>query len=167
MSDIIVELTKKLAVSGFLETRALLYMDIMILFLSILPLFFALSIFFAMRGYYRVHKATQIALFLVSIAMLGFFAYIVHYQHGFDTLLLKSSIAPNQATLFLVVHIIIALTTVILWFFTLMYGIEDSKRRALPGVYSQSHKRSGRRVFLGIFLTSLSSIALYWLFFVS
>ena len=167
MSEFLVNLIEKLTVSGFLETRAFLYMDIMVTFLASLPFLLGISIMFAMKDHFKLHKFTQTLLFSLTVLILGLFAYIVHYQQGFDFLLKSSSIDTQQASLFLMLHVIIAISTTILWFFALIYGISDRKRRALPGVYSASHRKSGRRVFLGVLLTSLTSVGVYWMLFVA
>jgi len=167
MSEYLIMIVDILTKAGFLETRAPLYMDIMVSFLASLPILIGISILFAMRRYYKLHKFMQVLFFLLTFLVLGFFAYIVHYQEGFDNLLLKSSIDPTQGLILLTIHILIAISTITLWMFTLVYAIEDRKRRALPGVYSESHRKSGRRVFLGILLTSFSAVAVYWMLFMA
>jgi len=167
MSEDFIVVVDMLTKAGFLETRASLYMDIMVSFLASLPFLIGLSIIFAMKRYHKLHKFTQVLFFILTSSILAFFAYIVHYQEGFDTLLKSSNIDPTHALLFLIVHIVIAISTITLWMFTLLYAIEDKKRRALPGVYSDSHRRAGRRVFLGILFTSLTAVGVYWMLFVA
>lgn len=150
---------------GFLETRAPLYMDVLISFLAVLPIFIAISIMFAINKYFKVHKFTQVLLFLLTLLASAFFSYVVHYEKGFDALILQSSIDSRFAFSFLVIHAIIAISTIVLWFFTLRHAIEDRKRKALPGMYSVTHKKAGKRLFLGIFLSSLSAVVLYWILF--
>ena len=167
MSNEIKSLIEGFSTLGFLETKAPLYMDIVVSYLAALPFLVAFSIFLAARGNLRLHQLTQTLLFLLTFSILSLFAYTVHYHLGLDALLSKTTMPHDQAIILLFAHITIALLTMFSWLLTLVYAISDRKRRALPGVYSRTHKRSGKRVFFGIFLTSLSAVALYWMFFVA
>ena len=77
---------------------------------------------------------------------------------GFNALMDGSSVAHNYALMVLILHIIIATITLIVWFITL---IRVKKFLAL-GI----HKKLGRISFVGIVLTSLSGIWVYLLLFV-
>ncbi len=150
---------------GFLKTRAPLYIDIIISILILSPLLSGLSIWFAIRKLLKLHQFTQFLLFFFMVITLGLFAYGIHFKEGFNLLLEKSAIDNLQAVIILFAHILISTTTVILWIFALIYAVSDKKRRALPGLYSESHARTGRRVFVGIILTAFSSLAIYWMLF--
>jgi uncharacterized membrane protein YozB (DUF420 family) len=165
MSESLLNIVNMLQTAGFLETRASLYMDIIITFMGMLPIMIGLSIFMAKRGSLKTHQFLQLLFFFLTLIFLGLFAYTVHYLLGLTLLLEESSFSSLQIFTLLFVHIFIGITTMVMWFFTLIYAFADKKRKALPGVYSESHRKSGRRVFLGIFLTSLSAIALYGVFF--
>lgn len=157
---------EQLLVLGFWQTRAPLYMDLIVSFLAILPILSGISILFAIKQKLELHQCTQFLLFFLTLISLGLFSYIVHYNKGFEFLLQESSIDSKIAFIVLFFHIIISFTTLVLWTFALMYALSDRKRRALPGIYSPSHSKSGKRVFKSILLTSLTSIALYWVLYV-
>jgi len=165
MSEFIVSLVEKLSVAGFLETRASLYMDIVVSFLVALPFLVAFSIFLAARKNLKLHQFMQGLLLFSTTFILAFFAYIVHYYEGLENLLQQSTISRDQGLLLLATHIIIAVITLLSWTLTFFYASSDRRRRALPGVYSATHKRAGRNVFLGILLTSVSAIIVYWMLF--
>ena len=165
MSEFIVSLIEKLSVAGFLETRASLYMDIVVSFLVALPFLVLFSIFLAVKRNFKLHQLTQGLLLLSTMLILAFFAYIVHYYEGLGSLLQQSTISRDQALLLLATHIIIAVITLLSWTLTFFYALSDRRRRALPGVYSTTHRRAGRNVFLGILLTSVSAVAVYWMLF--
>jgi len=167
MEEFLPVMLQALSVPGFLETRALLYMDIIVSYLALLPILSGMSIFLAIRGCLKSHQFTQTLLFILSLVALFSFAWIVFYQEGFDALLELSSIDYNKAMVVLIFHSIVSVITVTLWMFTLMYALADKKRRALPGVYSESHAKSGRRIFKGIVLISFSSVGLYWILFIA
>lgn len=158
---------EELSILGFWGTRAPLYMDMIVSFLAILPILSGISIFWAIKGQLKLHQISQFSLFFLTLIALTSFAYIVHYQKGFEALVQESSIGSSTALLLLVIHIIISVTTLTLWLFTLLYALSDKKRRALPGLYSSTHKQSGKRVFNGVLLISLSSIGIYWVLFIA
>lgn len=167
MDEYLLLILDKLVIPGFLETRALLYMDIIVSFLAVLPFLSGISIVFAIKKYLKLHQFTQVLLFFLTLTALTFFAYIVHYKEGFELLLQGSTIDARVAFLVLIIHVIISLCTLTLWFFALLYAISDKKRRALPGVYSRSHAQAGKRVFKSIILTALSSLGIYWILFMA
>jgi uncharacterized membrane protein YozB (DUF420 family) len=158
---------EQLAVVHFWETRASLYMDLIVSFLVLLPILIGISIFFAMKKKLKLHQFTQFLLFFLTVISLSFFAYIVHFNKGFEVLVQESSIGTRNAFIVLFGHIIISIITLLLWLFALIYAVSDKKRRALPGIYSQSHAKAGKRLFKGIILTSLSSVTLYWILYVA
>ncbi len=167
MDEYLLFVLDRLVGTGFLDTRASLSMDIIVLFLAILPLLSGVSIVFAIRKHIKVHQVSQFLLFFLTLISLVLFTYIVHYNKGFETLLQESSINSSIALALLVAHIIISLSTLTLWLFALIYALSDRERRGLPGVYSVSHAKAGKRVFKGILLMALSSVGIYWVLFVA
>jgi len=165
MEEYLLLILNKLAMVGFLETRAVMYTDIIISFLALLPLLSGVSIFFAIQRFLKLHQVTQFLLFFVTLIILLLFAYTVHYKEGFEILLKSSSIDRLIIVILLVIHTIISLVTLYFWFFTLIYAVSDRKRRALPGMYSRTHKEAGKRVFQGIFLIALTSTSIYWVLY--
>ena len=167
MEEYFTFILEQLARIGFLGTRASLYMDLIVLFLVMLPILSGISIFFAIRQRLKLHQVTQFLLFFLTLIALGLFTYIVYYNKGFEFLLHESNINTTTAFILLVGQAVISFTTLVLWLFALLYALSDRKRRALPGLYSQSHAKAGKRVFKSILLTSLSSVASYWILYVA
>ena len=167
MDEYLLFILNKLMETGFLETRAALYMDIIVSFLVMLPILSGISITFAIKKHLKLHQVTQFLLFFLSVMSLASFAYVVHYKEGFEALLQESSITSSIASALLIINIIISITTITLWIFALIYALSDKKRRGLPGVYSESHAKAGRRVFKGILLTTLTSVSTYWVLFMA
>ncbi|NOZ90877.1 MAG: DUF420 domain-containing protein [Epsilonproteobacteria bacterium] len=153
--------------TGFLGTRAPLFMDEFLIIIVLLPFLIGLSIWFATREHYKLHRFFQTFLFIITLVILVYFEYGIHVGGGFSHYMKDSSIDENLAFYFLIFHIIIATITLIMWSFIIKFAIEDRRRRALPGLYSNSHKKSGKRVAFMILLTSLSAISLYWILFIA
>ena len=150
---------------GFLNTRATILIDGIISFLVMLPIIIMISILFAKRGYIKIHQSLQVSLLLMTISALALFAYSVHYVEGFEALIQQSSIGAGEAFVLLTIHVTTVVITLLIWSLTIFYADSDVKRRALPGLYSEIHRRAGRRVLLGIVLMSLTSVSIYWILY--
>jgi len=158
---------EQLSVVGFWGTNAPLHMDVMVSFLAILPILSGISIIFAIKRSFKLHQFTQFLLFFLTVAALGFFSYFAYYTKSFERFAQSSSIDYTLVVVALVTHAIIAIVTLLIWILALMYALSDKKRRALPGLYSQSHIKAGKRVFTGIVLTALSAVGIYWMLFLA
>ena len=156
-----------LSQGGFLDTRATFLIDSIVSFLVTLPIIIMISIFFAKRGYIKIHQFLQISLLSISIGALALFAYSVHYVEGFESLIQQSSMGAKGAFVILTVHVTTVVISILIWFLTIVYALNDRKRRALPGVYSEPHGRAGRRVLLGIVMMALTSLSIYWVLYIT
>jgi len=160
-------IVEPLSVVGFWGNNAPLHIDLVVSFLAILPILSGLSILLAIRQSLKLHQFTQFFLFFLTVVALGFFTYIAYYTKSFERFVQSSSLDHKVIVIVLIIHAIIAISTLLLWMFALIYALSDRKRRALPGLYSQSHAKAGRRVFNGILLTALSAIGIYWMLFLA
>jgi len=160
-------IVEELSVVGFFKTTAPLYVDIMVSLLAILPILSAVSILFAIRGSFKLHQFTQFLLLFLTSISLGFFTYISYYNKSFELFVQNSSIDHKLVVIALVLYAILATLTVLFWVFSFMYALSDKKRRALPGLYTQSHRRAGKRIFNGLLLMALGSIGIYWMLFLA
>ena len=156
-----------LSQGSFLGTRATFLIDTIVFFLVTLPIIVMVSIFFAKRNYIKIHQFLQISLLLMTISALALFAYSVHYVEGFESLIQSSSIGVREAFVILTLHITTVTITILIWFLTIFYALNDKKRKALPGVYSESHKRAGQRVFVAIVMMALTSLSIYWVLYIA
>ena len=151
---------------GFLGTRATFMIDAIVSFLVLLPIIIMISIIFAKRNYIKIHQFLPVFLLLTTISALAMFAYSVHYMDGFESLIQKSSLDAKEAYVILTMHVTTVVITILIWFLTIFYALNDKKRRALPGVYSESHRKAGQRVIFAIFLMVLTTIGIYWVLYI-
>jgi len=151
---------------GFFGTRAPFFMDLVTLAVALLPLLLWLGILWARRGFYGLHRIYQWLLFWVAAVVVGWFEYGARAGGGFRSYLAQTSLSPRLVTAFLVLHILIAVVTMVCWVRTLWLGEREWRRGNLPGGYSLRHIRGGRLSAWGIFLTSLTGIWIYLLLFV-
>ena len=152
--------------AGFLGTRAPFFMDVFVVIVSLLPFLIGLAIWFSINRYYKLHRFFQTLLFLITVIVLIYFEYGMHKSGGFSEYMKSSSVDPKLALYFLIFHIIIASIALLMWGYIMRFAVSDRKRRALPGLYSSSHKKSGRRVAFLILLTSITGAGVYWMLFI-
>ena len=152
---------------GFLGTRAPYYMDIIVIYLLLLPILISFSIYFATNRQYTLHRFTQVSLFLSTLSLLVVFNYAIYVAENLDELMSLSSVEYNHAFYLLIIQTILSVLMLILWLSTLLFAISDRRRKALPGFYSRSHRTSGKRLFVTILISILSNIYLYWVLYIA
>lgn len=143
---------------GFLGTRAPVFMDIVTLIVSLLPLLLVIAISFARDKKYKAHKISQLIIFITSVIVVSFFEYGVRASGGFNSFMQESSVSHNYAFIVLIVHIIIATITLFIWGRTIFMSKNSFN--------ATNHKRAGQIAFLGVVATSFSGIWVYLLMFV-
>jgi len=144
--------------TGFLGTRAPVFMDIVTLIVAILPLLMMGIIILARTKHYKLHARLQGILFLVSAVVLTYFETGVRIGGGFDSFMEGSSVGHDYAFIVLVFHIAISVVTLIVWITTLLMAKKQ--------LQLNKHKQAGKLTFLGVTLTSLTGIWVYLLMFV-
>jgi putative membrane protein len=152
--------------SGFLGTRAPLFMDIVSVIVALLPFLIYAAITLAKKRNYSAHESVQKLLFFVSVTVVAFFEYGVRMEGGYKNLMEGSSVSHDYLLYVLIFHIFISLVTLLLWIYTLYTAMRYKKSKALPGLYSSIHKKDGLRTFVGIVLTMLTGAWVYALLFV-
>jgi len=151
---------------GFLGTKAPFFMDIVMIFMILLPFLVILSIWLTIKEYYTVHSNIQRLLFLTTITLFGYSIYNIYFVIGFDYYLQNSSINSTITLYLLILYMVVEIITTIIWYYTIKFAIADSQRRALPGLYSTSHGKSGKVSMFFIILSSLLYIFLYIVLFI-
>lgn len=152
---------------GFLGTRAPFFMDFVTLIVALLPLLTGVAISFARHYRYGAHKTVQMALFVVSVVVVGYFEYGVRMGGGYAAFAKETHVSHNYLLVVLLLHIVVSVITLGMWTSTLLHALKSEKRGGLlPGIDSKVHKKAGVRTFIGISLTALSGVWLYLLLFV-
>ena len=152
--------------TGFLGTRAPFFMDVVTLIVAILPLLVFGAILLARKGYPKLHMIAQNIIFGVSLVVIAYFEVGVRVGGGFDAFVSDTGVSHTYALWVLIVHIIIALVTLIYWTLTMIGANMQYAKKELPGRYSVGHRVLAVKATLGIILTSLSGIWVYLLLFV-
>jgi len=152
--------------SGFLGTRAPLFMDIVSVIVALLPFLIFAAISLAKNKKYKAHESVQKLLFVVTVIVVAFFEYGVRVAGGYKILMEGSSVPHDYFIYVLIFHIIISVVTLVLWVMTLHYAKRYKRQKTLPGLYSATHKKDGQRTSIGIILTMLTGGWVYALLFV-
>jgi len=150
--------------AGFLGTSAPFYMDLVTLYFALLPLLLGVAISFAVRGLYDTHYRMQLSVFVLTLLMVVVFEVGVRISGGFLAFMEQSQASHDMMVLLLVVHILVALISVVLWS-ALIYGaIKRNRIEALP--MTPSHRKVGYYVFGGMSLTAIMGVSIYYFLFV-
>jgi len=108
----------------------------------------------------------QNVLFVVSIIVVGYFELGVRIGGGFDAFIKGSGVSHTYASIVLVLHVLISITTLYLWSKTIFSSNKMFKDKLLPGTMALKHKKDALKTFIGIVFTSFSGIWVYLLLFV-
>jgi len=138
--------------SGFWETKAPYFIDFIIVYLISLPILMSLSIMFATKRMFTLHKLTQTVLFLLTLPALISFNYTIYIAESFKS---------RELFYLFIAESSLSIVLSILWLSVLLFALEDRRRRGLPGLYSTSHRKSGKRVFMVMLLVVTLIFFLY------
>ncbi len=148
--------------SGFLGTRALWFMDLVTVWFALLPLLMIYAIYLAKKAKIEKHKIVQSALFVLTIIAVLIFEVGVRISGGYLSYAKESDTPFLLLTVILVIHILIAILSVILWAYTLIVAHKELKATS---AVNRSHKKHGKLVFVGMSITSFLGILIYLLLF--
>ncbi len=143
---------------GFFGTRAPFFMDLVTLIVALLPLLVGSAIYFARKKRYKLHAFSQIFIYIFSVIVVSYFEFGVRIGGGFNYFLEGSAISHNYAFVVLMLHIAIAVMTLIIWSVTM-----TTVKKQLA---TNTHKKVGMITFAGVVMTSLTGIWVYLLLFV-
>lgn len=150
--------------TGFLGTAAPFYMDLVTLYFALLPFLLFLAIRKAVNGDYEAHYKMQLATYVLTLLIVVVFEIGVRLSGGFVAFMEQSAANYTAMVIFLIVHIIIAVASVVLWS-ALLYGA-TKRYRIEKGSIQSSHKKVGKIVFAGLTLTSIMGVMIYFFLFV-
>ena len=150
---------------GFLSDKAPLFMDIVSLYFLILPLLLFFSINLAIKKKFLLHLKSQMAIFVFSMLIIVIFEIGVRVIGGFGEFLKDSSIPYNFFIIFLILHIIIAIISVIGWIAMIIKSYTLYKQDGFNSEFFKTHKNYSKLLFIGITITSYSGVGIYIILF--
>lgn len=151
---------------GFLGTGAALYLDVVTLYFALLPFLLGYAIRFAVKKEYTKHYRSQIVIFVLSLVMVIVFEIGVRLSGGFLEFAKGSSFSLTFLSVFLGVHILIALLTVVLWVIVLYTSYREYREGGDMALFARRHKRKAWVLFAGLCITSVMGVMIYAFLFV-
>ncbi|MBU0720054.1 DUF420 domain-containing protein [bacterium] len=148
---------------GFLGTNAPLYMDIVTVYFGLLPLLLGSAIYMAVKKKYDLHYKMQLGIFALTLLVVVIFEIGVRVSGGFNEFMKGSNADYIWMVIFMIIHILIALASVILWALLIYSAVKEYRLNATPFV--KSHKKLGKLVYAGMSITSLMGILVYYFLF--
>jgi len=139
---------------GFLGTRAPYYMDGIVVYLLSLPILMTFSILLVGYKKYGLHRFMQTLLFLLTLSVLLVFNYGIY------------TIGEKELFYLLIIELFFSILMLIMWLSVLLFAGADRRRRGLPGLYTSSHRKSGKRLFLIMLLMVFINSYLYWILYI-
>jgi putative membrane protein len=149
---------------GFISD-APLFMDVVSIYFTLLPFLLFFAIRFAMKKNYKAHMISQISVFALTMVMVVIFEIGVRFIGGFSEFLKLSSVSENFFLIYLALHVIIALISVVSWILMLIMGYSNYKDGGFESSYFQKHKIRAKFLFLGLTLTAYSGSGIYYMLF--
>lgn len=150
--------------SGFLGTSAPFYLDAITVYFALLPFLLFYSITFAMKQEFSKHFISQLSIFAITLIVVVVFEVGVRISGGFIEFMKNANVSFGFMATFLIIHVTIALASVVLWS-ALLYGAIKSYKLEENGV-SASHKKVGYIVYFGMTISSFMGVVIYYLLFV-
>lgn len=150
--------------NGFLGTSAPFYMDLATLYFAILPFLLGIGIRYAVKKELDKHYKVQLGTFILTLLIVVFFEIGVRVSGGLFAFMQESHINYTFMVVFMIIHIIIAITSVLIWS-ALIYGAVKAQRNkniSLPA----SHQRFGKYVFAGLTVTAFMGVMIYYFLFI-
>lgn len=148
--------------NGFLGTSAPLYLDITTLYFISIPFLLLYSISYAKNKEYKKHYLSQFIILFVTFIVIVFFEVGIRITGGFAEYARISSINYKFLLVFLIIHIIIALCTLIFWFYFIFTSYFNYKK----SIKMKNHKKHAIYLFLSICITSFMGLCLYIFLFI-
>ncbi|RUM68236.1 MAG: hypothetical protein DSZ07_06970 [Sulfurovum sp.] len=139
---------------GFLGTSAPYFMDIILVYLLSLPILMTFSILLVGNRKYGLHRFTQTLLFLLTVFVLFIFNYEIYI------------VVEKELFYLLLIELFFSIVILIMWLRVILFAVDDRRRKGLPGLYSSSHKKSGKRIFLVMLFMIFINTYLYWIVYV-
>ncbi len=155
-------------IDGFLGTRAPLILDVLCLAMLGVVIVLAWSVYqVKVRRRFRLHKWIQVALGVILLAVVILFEVDIRL-HGWEDRAAGrlGGHAPAQAVTALYVHLVFAVSTVILWPTTIILALRNFSNPPLAGPHSRVHVPLARVAAMDMLLTAITGWVFYWVAFV-
>lgn len=155
-------------IDGFLGTRAPLVLDVLCLAMLVVMVALAWSVYqVKFRRRYNVHKWTQITLAAILLVVVILFEIDIRL-HGWESRAAREADGIPTAGVWyaLYIHLLFAVSTVILWPITIFLALRNFPNPPRPSQHSRVHVPLARVAALDMVLTAVTGWIFYWFAFV-
>ena len=155
-------------IDGFLGTRASVGMDVVLVgLLATLPLL-AWSVHLVRhKRAYALHKALQLFIAAALVAAIAVFEVDVRLVSDWKVRAAESPWWPGGVLTALGVHLIFAVSTLVLWVWVVWEALRRFPVPPAPGTHGGRHRFMARLAALDLLCTAITGVAFYWLAFVA
>jgi hypothetical protein len=159
---------------GFLGFDSSFMLDVVVCALVLVVPVIVVSLFVVkVRKNYALHAAIQTTLSVVLLLVVVAFEVDMRLHGGWRNIVNKNPEAPrvidealSQVHTMLLVHLVFAVSTPVLWITTLILAWRRFASPPQPGTHSRTHKTLGWLATLDLVLTSVTGLGFYYLAFV-
>ena len=148
----------------FLSTIPM-HMNLMVIYFFLLPFFLILSISFAKQKKYKLHFISQTFLLSFSFLVIIYFEIMIRLEGGFFEFIKDSTLSHTFLVTYLIVHILISITALILWIRLFVKSYKMYKIKKFEEFKSSNHKKMGKITFIFLFLSCITGVLLYFFLF--
>ncbi|HQX49091.1 MAG TPA: DUF420 domain-containing protein, partial [Planctomycetaceae bacterium] len=160
--------------NGFLGYPTTFMLDFVVCALALVVPLLVWSLWLVkFRRQYALHKRLQISLGIILFLAVTAFEVDVQMVHGgWENIVAKQQLSPealaekiSAVRPWLLVHLIFAVTTPLLWIATLVLALRRFASPPVPGKHSWLHKTLGWASAIDITLTSVTGLLFYYVAF--
>jgi hypothetical protein len=155
-------------IDGFLGTRASFMLDVLFVAMFAVVVVLGWSVYqVKVRRRYRLHKWTQVTLGAVLLVVVVLFEIDIRL-HGWESRGARDGGAVPDPVVWkaLYVHLVFAVSTVILWPVTIFLAVRNFSSPPMPGPHSRVHVPLARLAALDMVMTAVTGWVFYWVAFV-
>ena len=151
---------------GFLGSRASIGMDVVIVGLVLLLPILVISIMAVKQGRYRLHKSLQIFIMVALLAAILVFEIDIRLFSDWRVRATPSPYWPIGVGTALAVHLVFAVSTLVLLLWVLVEALLRFPKPPVPGSHSKRHRLMARLAAADLLVTTVTGGFFYWLAFV-
>jgi putative membrane protein len=161
--------------TGFLGYPTTFMLDFVVVALILIVPLLLLSLWKVKVGrQYRFHRKLQLLLGIILLVAVAAFEIDVQLAHGgWENIVAQQNLTPEALAAkiavvrpWLLVHLIFAVSTPILWIATIALALKHFGKNPAPGLHSRLHRILGWASTIDITMTSLTGLAFYYVAFV-
>ena len=146
--------------TGFLGTRADVFVDVAMVFFAAAPFLMGWALRLAAQRRYRAHRKLQVVVLLGGVVAVLLLEGSIRFGQAVEAFAVSAYYGTAAMAGLFAVHLVVAVPTFVAW---CALAVLSWRRfpRVLPGSFTPRHRLWGRLTFAGLWLTCLTGVGLY------